>query len=115
MTEREPRTEPPPYWTQSAPVARWQDENASAMRRFIGGSPLAVACKLIVVSFIVGALLMWMHISPADVFQELLDLFNRLYVLGFRSLRDLGTYLVAGAAIVLPIWLIIRLLSYRGR
>ena len=115
MIDRPPPTDPPPYWTQSAPAARWQDQNASALRRFIGGSPFAVALKLIVVSFIVGALLMWLHISPADVFQELVDLFDRLYVLGFRSLRDIGTYLVAGAAIVLPVWLVIRLLSFRGR
>ncbi len=115
MTDRPPQTDPPPYWTQSVPAARWRDQNASALRRFIGGSPFAVAVKLIVVSFIVGALLMWLHISPADVLQELLDLVDRIYILGFRSLRDLGTYLVAGAAIVVPVWLIIRLLSYRGR
>ncbi len=115
MIDRPQQSEPPPYWTQSAPAARWQDQNASALRRFIGGSPLAVAVKLVVVSFIVGMLLMWLHISPADVFQQLVDLADRLYDLGFRSLRDVGTYLFAGAAIVLPVWLIIRLLSFRGR
>ena len=115
VIDRPPHSDPPPYWTQSAPAARWQDQNASALRRFIGGSPLAVAAKLVIVSFIVGALLMWLHISPADVFQEIVDLFDRLYLLGFRSIRDFGTYLFAGAVIVLPVWLIIRLLSFKGR
>ena len=114
MTDRPPQSDTP-YWTQSTPAARWQDQNASGLRRFIGGTPLAVVFKLIVVSVIVGAMLMWLHISPADVFQEITDLFDRLYLLGFRSLRDFGTYLFAGAAIVLPVWLLIRLLSYRGR
>ena len=112
--DRQP-SEPPPYWTQSAPAARWRDQNASALHRFLGGTPLGVAVKLLVVSFIVGALLMWLHISPADVIEEMGDLLNRLYALGFRSLRDFGTYLAAGAVIVLPVWLVLRLLSYRGR
>ena len=53
--------------------------------------------------------------APAEVFQQLADLADRLWALGFRSLRDLGDYIVAGAAIVVPVWLILRLLSYRGR
>ena len=113
MSERQ--TEPPPYWTQSAPAARWQEQNATTLRRFIGGSPLAVLVKLILVSLVVGALLMWLHITPADVFAEMSALVERLYNLGFRSLRDFGTYIVAGAVIVVPVWLIIRLLSFRGR
>ena len=111
----EGQTEPPPYWTQSAPAARWQQQNATALRRFLGGSPAAVILKLVLVSFVVGALLMWLHITPADVFDEMSAVAGRLYNLGFRSLRDFGTYIVAGAVIVVPIWLVIRLLSFRGR
>ena len=71
--------------------------------------------RLVVVSILVGALLMWLGIRPADVFEQLSELVDRLWALGFRSLRDLGDYIVAGAAIVIPVWLILRLLSYRGR
>lgn len=113
MTERP--SEPPPYWTQSTPAARWQEQNGTTLRRFLGGSPAAVAIKLILVSFVVGALLMWLHITPADVFAEISALVGRLYNLGFESLRDFGTYIVAGAVIVIPVWLLIRLLSFRGR
>ena len=115
MTEPQPHSDVPPYWTQSAPAARWRDHNASAVQRFIGGSPVAVATRLLAVSFIVGALLMWLHIRPAEVVDELLDLFNRLWEAGFKSIRDVGAYVFAGAAIVIPVWLVIRLLSYRGR
>ena len=112
LTDRPPN-EPPPYWTQSAPAARWRDRNA--LHRFLGGAPLAVAVKLAVISMVVGALLMWLHISPADVLAGLADLLQQLYALGFRSLRDFGTYLAAGAAIVLPVWFVIRLLSFPRR
>lgn len=90
-----------------------QDE--TPVRRFLGGSPAAVVIRLVVVSVLVGALLMWLDIRPADVFDQLSALLNRMWALGFRSLQDFGNYLVAGAAIVVPVWLILRLLSYRGR
>ena len=35
MIDRQPPPEPPPYWTQSAPAARWR--SASAVHRFLGG------------------------------------------------------------------------------
>lgn len=113
MSDRQ--TEPPPYWTQSAPAARWQQQNGSTLRRFLGGAPAAVAIKLILVSFVVGAMLMWLRITPSDVFAEMSALVGRLYNLGFQSLREFGTYIVAGAVIVIPVWLVIRLLSFRGR
>jgi hypothetical protein len=114
VTEHPQQTEPPRYWAQSAPSARWQRDD-SGLRRFLGGSPLAVLVKLVLISLIVGALLMWLNIRPVDVFRELSDLFDRLWALGFRSIRDFGNYILAGAAIVVPVWLVLRLLSFRGR
>ena len=114
MTDQPQPTEPPRYWAQSA--ARWRQQQADTpLRRFLGGSPVAVLLRLLVVSILVGALMMWLDIRPAEVFEEISSLADRLWALGFRSIRDLGNYIVAGAAIVVPLWLILRLLSYRGR
>ena len=114
MSDQPQPGEPRHYWAQSA--ARWrQPTDDRPLHRFLGGSPAAVILRLVVVSILVGALLMWLGIRPADVFEQLTDLTDRLWALGFRSLRDLGDYIVAGAAIVIPVWLILRLLSYRGR
>ena len=113
LTERPPQSEPPHYWSQST-ASRWQAQNVSPVHRFLGGSPLAVLVKLVVVSLIVGALLMWLNIRPVDVFRMLEDLADRLWALGFASFREFGTYIAAGAAIVIPVWLVLRLLSYRG-
>lgn len=115
MTDNPRETDQPRFWSQSAPSARWQRENESALHRFLGGSPLSVILRLALISFGVGALLMWLRISPAEVFAELSALFDQIWTFGFRSLHDFGNYLFAGAAIVVPVWLLIRLLSYRGR
>ena len=108
------QTEPPRYWAQS--TARWrQQQEDTPFRRFLGGSPLTVLIRLALVSILVGALLMWLDIRPADVFDQLSDLISRVWAISFQSLHDLGNYIVAGAAIVVPLWLILRLLSFRGR
>ena len=115
MTDHPPRTEPPHYWAKSATDARWGQPDASPVRRFLGGSPFAVVLKLAIVSLLVGALLVWLDIRPVDVFRELSDMLDRLWALGFRSVREFGNYMIAGAIIVVPVWFILRLLSYRGR
>ena len=105
MTEQP--TEPSRTWARGAPPAGWGPDRRrddSAQRRILGGAPL-----------VVGALLMWLNIRPADVYRELSDLADRLWALGFQSVRDFGAYIVAGAIIVVPVWLVLRLFSYRGR
>ena len=44
----------------------------------------------------------------------LMRIVNHLWALGFDALRDAGDYLLAGAVIVVPVWLVFRLLSMRG-
>ena len=86
-----------------------------ALTRFFGGAPLAVVLRLLVVSLIVGALLMWLDIHPRDVIRGLETFFLRIWNMGFEAVRELAQYVVAGAVIVVPVWLVMRLLSVRGR
>ena len=105
-------TEPASNWTQGAPAARWQSEEPP-LRRFLGGSPLAVLIKLAVLSLVTGAILVWLNIRPAEIFRLLSDFARHLYDLGFDAIREFGTYIGAGAVIVVPVWLLLRILSYR--
>ena len=62
--------------------------NENALERFLGGSPAAVFVKLLFVSLVVGALLMWLDIRPADIFRGVQDFINRIYALGFGAVRE---------------------------
>ena len=84
-----------------------------ASHRFLGGPPLTVLLRLLFVSVIVGALLMWLHLEPLDVVREGIRAIERLWAMGYDALGDIGRYLLAGAVIVVPVWLVIRLLSFR--
>ena len=81
------------------------------MERWLGGSPLGVAIRLIILSIVVGIVLSAMGITPDNVFYKLQILIKRVYDLGFGAIDWLIGYFVIGAIIVVPIWLIIRLMS----
>jgi len=91
-----------PQWTPASPI-----------HRFLGGSPLAVLVKLIFVSLVVGALMMWLDLRPIDLWRGLERFVNRIWFLGFDAIREAGTYVLAGAMIVVPVWLVSRLLNMR--
>lgn len=93
---------------------RWQRSSETSLNRFLGGSPLHVALRLFALSLVVGALLMWLDIRPADVIAGVVHFVHRIWAMGFDALRQLGDYLIAGALIVVPIWFILRLLNFRG-
>jgi len=90
-------------------------EPADALESFLGGSPSAVALKLLLMSLVVGALMMWLEIRPADILVGIANFLRRIYALGFGAVRELIEYVAAGAAVVLPVWFLLRVLNVSGR
>jgi hypothetical protein len=88
---------------------------ASPLEAFLGGSPGAVALKLLLMSLVVGALMMWLEIRPADILVGIVNFLRRIYALGFGAVREVIDYVLAGAAIVLPVWLLLRVMNASGR
>ena len=86
----------------------------SVATRVFGGSPLTVLIRLGAVSLLVGALMSWLGLDALDLVDDLGRAAAHLYGTGFAALHDIGRTLAAGAAVVVPVWLVMRLLSYRG-
>jgi hypothetical protein len=87
---------------------------ASLGYRLFGGPPLTVLLRLLFVSLVVGALLMWLDIEPMDVVRGVLRVADRLWAMGFDAFGQAGRYILAGAVIVVPVWFVVRLLTLRG-
>jgi hypothetical protein len=108
----------PPHWTAPgqppSPSNARAPRDETALNRFLGGSPGGVFLRLLFVSLIVGAFLMWLDISPWDVFRGLKQLVDRIWGLGFDAIREIADYILAGAAIVVPVWLVLRLMNMRN-
>ena len=84
--------------------------------RFLGGSPLAVAFRLTMLSILVGVVLAAIGFDPWNILHSIRMLFQRLWDLGFDAVNWLWRYFLLGAVIVIPIWLLSRLFgSPRGR
>lgn len=76
--------------------------------RLLGGNPLGVIVRLIVVSIIVGIVLSALNIDPWNIPYHIRLLFQRLYEMGFGIFKDAFGYFLLGAIVVIPIWLLIR-------
>ena len=86
------------------------------LSRFLGGSPLAVAFRLVLLSILVGVVLAAIGFDPWNIVSSIRRLFNWIYDLGFDAINGLWRYFLLGAVIVIPIWLISRLFGApRGR
>ena len=86
------------------------------MERFIGGSPWAVAGRLILVSILVGVILSALGLDPFDIVRSIERLIRRIWEMGFDAVRWLWRYFLLGAVIVIPLWVIVRLVNApRGR
>ncbi|MGA7805617.1 DUF6460 domain-containing protein [Bradyrhizobium sp.] len=83
--------------------------------RFLGGSPLAVVFRLILLSILVGVVLAAVGFDPYNILRSVQLLFQRLWDLGFDAVNWLWRYFLLGAVIVVPIWLLSRIFAPRNR
>ena len=83
--------------------------NNNGMTRFLGGSPLSVAFRLILLSILVGVVLAAIGFDPWNIVYSIRLLFQRIWGLGFDAINGLWRYFLLGAVIVIPIWLLSRL------
>src|ERR1700730_8056021 len=108
----------PPHWTAPeqppTPPGVRSGTQETALNRFLGGSPGGVFMRLLFVSLIVGAFLMWLDVRPWDVFRGLQQLIDRIWGLGFDAIREIINYVLAGAVLVVPVWLVLRLMNIRN-
>jgi hypothetical protein len=85
-----------------------------ALTRFLGDSPLKVLIKLAVVSFLVGLVMSAFGWTPFDILYGIQAFFERIWRMGFATVDRFLGYMLVGAAIVVPVFLIIRLTRLRN-
>jgi hypothetical protein len=83
-------------------------------KTIFGGNPLAVILRLAVLSIVVGIVLSALGINPRNFFYHLNVLLRRIYDLGFGAVEWIVEYFVLGAMVVVPIWIVARLLGLIG-
>jgi hypothetical protein len=84
---------------------------AENVNRFLGGSPLAVLAKLVLLSILIGVVLSALGLDPWDIVSSIRRLIRNVWEMGFDAVKWLWQYFLLGAVIVIPIWLIMRVLN----
>ena len=82
---------------------------------FLGGSVLGVLVRLVVLSIVVGVVLDALGITPGNILERINVLLGRIYDLGFGAIESVLNYLILGAVVVVPVWLVSRLIKSARR
>jgi Family of unknown function (DUF6460) len=90
------------------PAIEGRVADRSILARFFGGQPLSVIFRLVLLSILIGVILEVLGLDPLNIIESLRSLVLRIWDMGFDAVRWLWRYLVLGAAVVVPVWLIIR-------
>lgn len=81
------------------------------LSRFLGGSPIAVFGRLVLLSILVGVVLAAIGFDPWNIVTSIRRLFQWIYDFGYDAINGLWRYFLLGAVIVVPIWFISRLFA----
>lgn len=87
---------------------------SDSVNRFLGDTPGRTIVKLIVVSLIVGFIMAVFGIVPADILFGIRNFILDIWNTGFAALGRIGDYLLLGATIVIPVFIVLRLMSSRS-
>ena len=79
------------------------------LSRFLGGSPLTVLFRLILLSILAGVVLAAIGFDPWNIVVSIRLLFQSIWERGFETVNWLWRYFLLGAVIVIPVWLLMRI------
>ena len=85
------------------------------MTRFLGDTPFRVFIRLLVLSFIVGLVLDQLGWHPFRIFHWAQELIVKIYNMGFDAFVSAFGYILFGAVVVVPVFLLMRVLKLGGR
>ena len=83
--------------------------------KIFGGSPLGVIVRLALISIAVGIVMKALGIELSNFFYRINDLLKKIYDLGLSAFDWIFEFLLLGALVVIPIWIIARLVGSARR
>ena len=89
---------------------------AEKLNRFLGGTPLGVLFRLVLLSILIGVVLSALGLDPWNIVASVRRLIRDIWDMGFDAVRWVWQYFLLGAVVVIPIWLILRFMrAPKGR
>jgi len=85
----------------------------SRVERILGGRPGSVMIRLLLVSLAVGFLMTVFGLDVYDIFEGAIEMVEDAFRDGSGIIRTVIGYILTGAAIVVPVWIVLRLTRVR--
>ena len=85
---------------------------SNKLNAFLGDSLWRTVIKLLIISLVVGILLSFFNFTAFEIWLAVKNFFVRLWELGFDAIGKVGEYIIGGALLVIPIFLIMRFLKF---
>ena len=79
--------------------------------RLFGDSPARLLLRLVILSLVVGVVLAALGVEPYDIVASALRFVDRIWSMGFDAIDRIWRYFLLGAVVVIPVWLVLRLLN----
>jgi hypothetical protein len=67
---------------------------------------IGTALKILLLSLVVGLVMAWFGVRPGEVWQAVGENMGEAARRGFAAIDDVWKYILLGAGIVVPIWLV---------
>ncbi|NGP17230.1 DUF6460 domain-containing protein [Devosia aurantiaca] len=87
----------------------YRPQTRSGAERLFGGRPSSVVMRLVLISLLVGFVMSVFGFNASDLLRGAVDAVREALRDGGGIVRQIIGYVLAGAAVVVPIWLLMRL------
>mgnify|MGYP006909092944 CR=1 FL=1 len=74
-----------------------------------------IVWKLIIVSLLVGIALDYFDVSPVDLIHDIPETMARIFDAGVRVVEWGGKYVLLGAIVVVPVWVLMNLSTIKDK
>jgi hypothetical protein len=85
----------------------------NTVARVLGGSPVSVLARLVLMSVLAGVVLSTVGLDPWNIIASVEVLARQVYAMGFDAVFWAWRYFLLGAVVVVPLWLLMRLARRR--
>ncbi|BBE72687.1 DUF6460 domain-containing protein [Oharaeibacter diazotrophicus] len=88
--------------------------SGSTVTRILGDTPGRVLVRLVLMSFVVGVIMAALGIEPYDIVASVRRFVEGIWNLGFGAIDRAWRYFLLGAVVVVPLYVLIRLMKVGG-
>lgn len=88
---------------------------SQTLNRILGDTPGRVLVRLVFLSLVAGVVMAALGIEPYDIVDGIRDFVESIWNMGFSAVEKVFRYFLLGAVVVVPIWILLRLLKLGGR